>query len=287
MVKKAVIPAAGLGTRLLTATKEQPKEMLPIFAKARTGEICLKPMLQLIFEQLYEVGFRDFCIVIGRAKRAIEDHFTPDGYYISMLNGKGKRTEATTLDEFYELVRNSRTLWVGQPEALGFGDAVLRAEAFVGNDPIMVHAGDTYIIAPGENHIVRLMKAYESLEADIVFLIEKVEDTRQYGVIAGDEETDGIYRVTDAIEKPTQPPTNLAIMPVYIFKPEIMKVLRSVRPGVGGEIQLTDAIKQSIVDGKRVYALSLGSNEVRLDIGSPQTYWEALRLSHSYAAGKT
>jgi UDP-glucose pyrophosphorylase (EC 2.7.7.9) len=132
-LKKAVITAAGLGTRLLSETKELPKEMLPIFQRVN-GELALKPLLQVIFEQLYDVGIRDFCFVIGRGKRSIEDHFTPDWDFLEYLLKAGKELAAKSIEIFYKKVEDSNISWVNQPQPRGFGDAVLRAEKFVAND---------------------------------------------------------------------------------------------------------------------------------------------------------
>ncbi|MEM2294189.1 MAG: hypothetical protein QXX41_13030, partial [Nitrososphaerota archaeon] len=120
--------AAGLGTRLLLATKEMPKEMLPLFSSGRNVDLLLKPVLQLIFEQLYDLGFREFCFVVGRGKRSIEDHFTPDYNYIELLKGKNKVNLVKNLEEFYQKVEKSIIFWVNQPEPRGFGHAVLMAE---------------------------------------------------------------------------------------------------------------------------------------------------------------
>jgi len=125
MIRKVVIPAAGLGTRLFPATKEQPKEMLPIFSTATNGDVSVKPVVQMVFEQLYDVGFREFCYVVGRGKRGIEDHFTPDSNFVRLLEGMGKNGQATELEDFYEKLRTSTIMWVNQPEPKGFGNAVL------------------------------------------------------------------------------------------------------------------------------------------------------------------
>jgi len=116
MIRKAVIPAAGLGTRLLSATKELPKEMLPIFYRDSNGEIYLKPMLQVLFEQLYKFGFREFCFIVGRGKRAVEDHFTPDYSFLDLLEKKGKEKFVKSLKEFYSMIEKSTIVWINQPE---------------------------------------------------------------------------------------------------------------------------------------------------------------------------
>jgi len=287
MIRKVVVPSAGLGTRLFPATKEQPKEMLPIFCKLTNGELGVKPLLQLVFEQLYDAGFREFCFVVGRGKRAIEDHFTPDQDSVVMLKSRGRGAQALDLDGFYMKLKASTIIWVNQPEPKGFGDAVLMAQPFVQNERCLVHAGDTCIISKNAEHLKLLMKVYERFDADAVFLVQEMEDPRQYGVIEGEEIKKGVYRVTGAIEKPEKPPTNLAIMPVYTFHPTIFKALQETTSGKGGEVQLTDAIQKLVDWGLKVYAVQLNPNEVRLDIGNPETYWEALSLSYQHFCRRT
>src|SRR3972149_1148305 len=142
MVRKVIIPAAGLGTRLFPATKEQPKEMLPIFSATANCEMSVKPVVQMVFEQLYDAGLREFCFVVGREKRSIEDHFTSDPSCIRNLEGIGRSGQAADLEGFYEKLRNSTIMWVNQPEPKGFGNAVLMAKPFVQNEQCLVHAGD-------------------------------------------------------------------------------------------------------------------------------------------------
>lgn len=282
---KVIIPAAGRGTRLLPATKEQPKEMLSLFARASNGQICLKPALQLVFEQLYDVGFREFYFIIGREKRAIEDHFTPEPGYVAMLEEKGKSGPAGELKKFYRKLEDSTIVWVNQPEPRGFGDAVLKAAAFADEESVLVHAGDTYIISDDARHLRTLMQTHDKLEADTTCMLQEVKNPRQYGV-AEVEELGGAYRVKKVIEKPEKPTTNLAIMPVYVFDPVIFKALKETAPGVGNEIQLTDGIQRLIDWGLKVYAIKLGPDDIRLDIGTIETYWDALQLSYQHARGE-
>ncbi len=285
MIRKAVIPAAGLGTRLLSVTKEQPKEMLPIFAKDSNGNLSLKPLLQMVFEQLYDIGFREFCFIVGRGKRAIEDHFTQDYEYVAMLRAKGKAELADDLESFYNKLEDSTIIWINQPHPKGFGDAVLRAEPFIGDEEFLVHAGDTYIFSPTNSHVARLLKVYGECKADAAFIVQEVEDPRQYGIVKGKQIEDGVYEVEVVIEKPERPVSKLAIMPIYIFHPVIFKALERLPPGKGGEIQLTDGIQKLIDWGLKVYAIELHPEDVRLDIGNPESYWEALETSYRYFKG--
>lgn len=276
---KVVIPAAGMGTRLLPTTKEQPKEMLPLFAKAHGGQPCLKPLLQLVFEQLYSVGFREFYFIIGREKRAIEDHFTPEYDYVEMLERKRKNELADEMHEFYKKIENSSIVWVNQPEPRGFGDAVLRVAHFVRDEPVFVHAGDTYVISDRDRHLNDLIKTHKELGADMTCLLREVEDPRQFGVAEVEKVKGNVYRLKKVVEKPERPKTNLAIMPIYIFNPVIFKALKDVSPGKGNEIQLTDGMQRLIDMGLGSYALKMNPRDIWLDIGTIETYWNALKTS--------
>ncbi len=280
MVRKVIIPAAGLGTRLFPATKEQPKEMLPIFSKTAHGNMMVKPVVQLVFEELHEAGLREFCFVVGRGKRGIEDHFTPDANCVRTLEGMGKNGQATNLEAFYEKLNTSTLMWVNQPEAKGFGNAVLMAQPFVQNESCLVHAGDSAIISSNMDYIKKLLDAFERLNADATFLVLEIENPKQYGIVEGKEVEPNVISVSAVVEKPENPKTNLAIMAVYAFHPIIFKALEETKPGKNGEIQLTDAIQQLIDWGLKVYAVKLDSNYSHLDIGSPERYWEALELSY-------
>lgn len=281
VLKKAVIPAAGLGTRLLSVTKEQPKEMLPVFAKGKNGELCLKPIVQLVFEQLYQVGFREFCFIVGRGKRAIEDHFTPDFSYVSMLDSKGKDGPAADLENFYKMIDSSTVSWVNQSEPRGFGDAVLKAKSFAGNDRFMVHAGDSHFISKTADHLRRVVRMSEESQANALFLSMEVEDPKRFGIVEG-ETADGLVKVKHLVEKPLKPASNLAIMPVYVFDSNIFRALEETKAGFAGELQLTDGIQKMVDWNLNVYTTKVESSEIWLDIGSPDLYWQAQNLSHKH-----
>jgi UTP--glucose-1-phosphate uridylyltransferase len=282
MIRKVIIPAAGLGTRLFPATKEQPKEMLPIFSTTKTGDLAVKPVVQMVFEQIYDAGLREFCYVVGRGKRGIEDHFTPDASCVRNLEILGKNGQATDLERFYEKLATSTIMWVNQPEPKGFGNAVLMAQPFVQNEHCLVHAGDSFIISKDMDYIRKLLAAYERFKADAAFIVLEIENPRQYGIIEGDEVDTGIFKVKAALEKPEKPPTNLAIMAMYVFHPVIFKALEATKPGKKGEIQLTDAIQKLIDWGLSVYAVKLDKKYAHLDVGSPERYWDALALSYKH-----
>ncbi len=273
MISKAVITAAGLGTRLLPTTKEIPKEMLPLYMRSG-GRVVLKPVLQGIFEVLYSYGVRDFCFVVGRGKRSIEDHFTPDWRYVELLIKRGKENYAEELSRFYEMLESSRIFWVNQAEPRGFGHAVLMAKSFVDRDPFFVAAGDTYIYSR-RSFLEEMAKIFRSKHLSAVLLLKAVEDPRAYGVAVLRD--NGV--ITGVVEKPENPPSRLAIMPYYIFDPLVMRILENLGPGYGGEIQLTDAI-QRLVEIGRVGAVTLGDEDQILDVGDPEKYWEALATSY-------
>lgn len=281
VVHKVIIPAAGLGTRLFPATKVQPKEMLPIFSQTANGDASVKPMVQVVFEQLHNAGLREFCFIVGRGKRAIEDHFTPDSGFVRSLEGMGKNGQATDLEDFYGKLRASTIMWVNQPEPKGFGNAVLMAQPFVQSERCLVHAGDGCIISKDMDYIKKLLDDSERLKADAAFLVLEIENPKQYGVVEGEEVETGIIKVKAVVEKPEKPKTNLAIMAMYVFHPVIFKALEAAKPGQNGEIQLTDAIQKLIEWGLNVYAVKLDKNYSRLDIGTPEAYWEALTRSHN------
>jgi UTP--glucose-1-phosphate uridylyltransferase len=254
--------------------------MLPIFAATANGDASVKPVVQMVFEQLYDAGLREFCYIVGRGKRGIEDHFTPDADCVRTLEGLGKNGQATDLEDFYGKLKTSTIMWVNQPEPKGFGDAVLMAKPFVQNEQCLVHAGDSFIISKDMDYIKKLISAYEQFKADAAFIVLEIENPRQYGIVEGDEVETNIFKVKRVVEKPEKPATNLAIMAMYVFHPVIFKALETIQPGRNGEIQLTDAIQKLIDWGLSVYAVKLDKNYVHLDIGSPERYWEALELSY-------
>jgi UTP--glucose-1-phosphate uridylyltransferase len=282
MIRKVVIPAAGLGTRLFPATKEQPKEMLPIFSMDINKNMLVKPVVQMVFEHLFDAGLREFCYVVGRGKRVIEDHFTPDLGCIRNLEGMGKNGQAMELEDFYEKLETSTILWVNQPEPKGFGNAVLMAQPFVQNENCLVHAGDSFIISKDMDYIKKLLAAYERFNADAAFIVLEIENPHHYGIIEGDEVKTGIFKVKTAVEKPKKPPTNLAIMAMYVFHPVIFEALNEIQPERNGEVQLTDAIQKLIDRGLNVIAVKLDENYSHLDVGSPERYWDALALSYNH-----
>jgi UTP--glucose-1-phosphate uridylyltransferase len=274
MITKAIIPAAGLGTRLLPATKEQPKEMLPILVKNGSGTLFLKPFLQIVFEQLYGSGFREMCFIVGRGKRSIEDHFTIDDSFVDFLKSKNKVEYLNEMSSFYEKVRNCTIAFANQPEPLGFADAVKHGRFFSGNDNFLVHAGDDLVIS-NANYIERLTSVFEKHQADAVFFVERVQDPRKYGVVTGKKIEKGVYQLNQIVEKPKRPVSKLAIVAIYVFSSKLFDAIEDVRPGVNNELQLSDAIQLLIEQRNAVYAVELGPRERRIEVGDPNSYKEA------------
>jgi UTP--glucose-1-phosphate uridylyltransferase len=257
-------------------TKEIPKEMLPI-ATYEENVFFLKPMLQLIFEHLFDDGVRQFCIITGRGKRSIEDHFTPDSSLVKSVDGAAS---GKSLTEFFRKLEGSRIYFVNQSTRMGFGDAVLHAEDFVGNDSFLVHAGDDFILSgDSSSYAIRLNKTFVENDADAVLLAERSRTPQNFGVIVGDEISPGLHSVRKILEKPKEPPSNLTVIAVYMFRPIIFEMIRSVAPDLKGEVQLTSAIQLMIERGCKVFATELMPKEKRVEIGTPDSYLNSLLSS--------
>ena len=253
-IRKAIIPAAGLGTRFLPATKAMPKEMLPIVDK---------PTIQYIVEEAIESGIEDIIIVTGKGKRAIEDHFDHSFELEQVLFEKGK------LEILEEVQKSSNMVdihYIRQKEPKGLGHAIWCARKFIGDEPFAVLLGDD-IVRSNKPCLKQLMEQYEEYERTILGIkqIEYKEVTR-YGIIDGINLENQLYRIKRLIEKPRleESPSNLAIMGRYILKPTIFDILGSLKPGAGGEIQLTDALDQL---NQREEILGFEFEGIRYDVG--------------------
>ncbi len=266
---KVVITAAGRGTRLLPFTKEMPKEMVPIFSKKFTKKKVIIPLLQYIFEQLYSMDVRDYCFVVGREKRSIEDHFTPHETYLKGLKGDYKKSIA----QFYKKLENSHLVWINQNKPLGFGDAVKRAEKYVGREDFIVHAGDVTILS-GKNHpVLRLIEAAKkNPDAKAILLCKKIKDSKKYGVPTLEKITDNLFSVKEVEEKPIKPKSNYGILPLYYFRTNIFSSLKKIKPGKNKEFQLTDGIEKLIKEKHKVLAIVLNQNEEEVDVGTVESY---------------
>ncbi|ADL13598.1 UTP--glucose-1-phosphate uridylyltransferase GalU [Acetohalobium arabaticum] len=262
-VKKAVIPAAGLGTRFLPATKAQPKEMLPIVDK---------PTIQYIVEEAVQAGIEDVIIITGRHKRAIEDHFDKSFELEVNLAEQGKLERLEMVKDISNLVD---VHYVRQKEPLGLGHAILCAETFIGDEPFAVLLGDD-IVKSDTPVTKQLIDTFEEKQSTIIG-VQKVEDeaVNKYGIVDYSNGNNGDYKVQDLIEKPSleEAPSNIAILGRYVITPAIFDILRGTEPGKGGEIQLTDALK-TLLDQEDVYAHIF--NGRRYDIGNKLGFLEAV-----------
>ncbi len=261
-VRKAVIPAAGLGTRFLPATKAQPKEMLPIVDK---------PTLQYIIEEAVASGIEEILIITGRNKKSIEDHFDKSVELELELENKGKT-------ELLEIVQNISNMinihYIRQKEPRGLGDAIYCARHFIGDEPFAVMLGDD-IVDNKVPCLKQLMDAYDEYRTTILG-VQKVakEDTNKYGIIDAKFIEDRVYKVKDLVEKPDsdKAPSNIAILGRYIITPEIFEILSDLPPGKGDEIQLTDALKE-LSKKEAMYAYDFEGR--RYDVGDKLGFLEA------------
>lgn len=232
-VRKAVFPAAGLGTRFLPATKASPKEMLPLVDK---------PLIQYVVEEAVASGIESVIIVTGRGKAAIEDHFDISYELEKLLEERGKQNELKAMRAISEMARVS---YVRQREALGLGHAVLQARDLVGEEPFAVMLSDD-IIDSQTPALKQLLDVYEKYDAPVVAVFEVAgEAISRFGVIAGEEVEDGVFKITDMVEKPpaAEAPSDLAIIGRYVLTPDIFDEIATTRPGAIGEIQITDAMR--------------------------------------------
>ena len=269
---KVVITAAGKGTRLLPFTKEMPKEMMPIFSNIFANKKVVLPLLQYIYEQLYSMNFRDYCFVVGREKRSIEDHFTPHEAYLKELSGDYKKN----MKKFYEKLEKSHMVWINQNRPLGFGDAVKRAERYVGEGDFIVHAGDVTILSNTKHPILRLIEtSKKNPDVKAILLCKEIKDFQRYGVPTVSKISSNLFSVNEVVEKPQKPKSNLGILPLYYFKSDIFSSLKKIKPGKGKEFQLTDAIQNLIDEKEKVLAISLNKNEEEVDVGTVESYRNA------------
>jgi UTP--glucose-1-phosphate uridylyltransferase len=261
-LKKAVIPAAGLGTRFLPATKAQPKEMLPLLDK---------PSIQYVVEEAVRAGLTQILIVTGRGKRSIEDHFDRSLELEHFLEEKGKFDELKRVREISDM---AEIHYIRQKDPMGLGHAVSVAEAFVGGEPFAVLLGDD-IMTDSHPLLTEMLDVYERYGRSLLAVTEvALEDVELYGVISPEFLEDRLARVLSIVEKPSpeEAPSNLAAIGRYVLTPEIFDSLRATSPGKGGEIQLTDAINL-LAQEQAVYAWIFEGG--RFDVGNKLDYLRA------------
>lgn len=260
-IRKAVIPAAGLGTRFLPATKAQPKEMLPIVDK---------PAIQFIIEEAIDSGIEEILVITGRNKRSIEDHFDRSIELELQLKSQGKYD----LMKMIEKISDIQVHFIRQKEAKGLGHAVLCAKQFVGNEPFAVLLGDDLVDAkvPCLSQLIDVYNDY----GGSVLGVQRVPMDRvsSYGIVNPEDIKPNVWKAVDLIEKPSveEAPSNLAVLGRYVLDPEIFDILEHTSPGRGGEIQLTDAIRE-LAQRKPVYAYNFFGR--RYDIGDKEGFLEA------------
>lgn len=261
-VKKAIIPAAGLGTRFLPATKAQPKEMLPIVDK---------PTIQYIIEEAVASGIEEILIITGRNKRAIEDHFDKSVELENELASHGK-------DEMLNMIKDISNManiyYIRQKEPKGLGHAISCARTFVGNEPFAVMLGDD-VVDSKVPCLKQLIECYNEYKTTILGVQEvPPQEVSKYGIVKGMHIEDRVYKVKDLVEKPKveEAPSNIAILGRYIITPQIFNILETTAPGKGGEIQLTDALR-SLITGEAMYAYNFEGR--RYDVGDRLGFLEA------------
>ncbi|SHJ92599.1 UDP-glucose pyrophosphorylase [Anaerobranca californiensis DSM 14826] len=262
-VRKAIIPAAGLGTRFLPATKAQPKEMLPIVDK---------PTLQYIIEEAVESGIEEILIITGRNKKSIEDHFDKSVELELELESKGKHDLLAEVRKISDMVNIH---YIRQKEPKGLGHAIYCAKSFIGEEPFAVLLGDDIVHNPDKPCLKQMIEVYEEYKTSILGVQQvKKEDVSKYGIVDGKVIEDRIYKVKGLVEKPKMEdaPSNIAILGRYIISPAIFPILEKTKPGKGGEIQLTDALKE-LASKEAMYAYNFVGR--RYDVGDKLGFLEA------------
>lgn len=262
----AVVPVAGHGTRLLPATKSQPKEML---------SVGRKPVVQYVAEELAASGIRRILFVTSRGKSSIEQHFDADEGLTSYLRETGREEQLEAL-EFERL--DVEYFYTRQRRQLGLGDAILCAQPLIGDQPFVVALGDSIIGLHAESDIVRRMiHQFESARAGVAVAFEQVpaKEVVHYGIAKPRGPVGDIFELEDLVEKPSiaEAPSRLAVAARYVFSSEVFSALKEIRPGKGGEIQLTDAISLMLHKQVKGIGMTLHSNERRFDIGNFESYF--------------
>ncbi|MDA7438710.1 UTP--glucose-1-phosphate uridylyltransferase GalU [Candidatus Pseudothioglobus singularis] len=265
MINKCLFPAAGYGTRFLPATKAVPKEMLPILTK---------PLLQYGVEEALSAGINNIAVVTGRGKRAIEDHFDNAFELESQLSGTSKEHY---LKEIKEVIMKSTFTYVRQKQMLGLGHAILTGQALIGNEPFAVILADDLCDYDEVGVISQMIEIYNQYKCSIVAIEEvPMHETIKYGIISGNpiDNSNNKYHVTDMVEKPEEKdaPSNMAIIGRYILTPDIFDILKNIKLGKNGEIEITDALKIQAKQGKVIAYKFKGK---RFDCGSIEGYLEA------------
>lgn len=266
MIHKAVVPVAGLGTRLLPLTRSIPKELLPVGRK---------PAIHHVVDELVEAGIDEILLITARHKHAIEDYFDLDPDLEKHLRASGKHGLAESIR-----LPDVAVTFLRQSKPAGNGDAVRLARSFIGDDPVVIAWGDAIIkCPPGRNAVKRMIDIYDRQNASCVIAVEEVpaEKVSRYGIVRPIGEAKGAFPVDYLVEKPdlASAPSRYAVSARYICGPEILPALDRTPPGRDGEVWLVDAIRSLLEENRTVWCVELGDDCKRYDIGSPMSYWEA------------
>ena len=263
MIKKCLFPAAGYGTRFLPATKSMPKEMMPVVNK---------PLIEYGVDEAIHAGMTDMCIVTGRGKHSIMDHFDTNYELEHQINGTAKEA---MLEDISDVMDSASFTYIRQREMKGLGHAILTGKALVGDNPFAVVLADDLCVNEEKGVLAQMTELYNQFRCTIVAVQEVPEsETHKYGVISGEMIKDNIFRVDDMVEKPAQgtAPSNMAIIGRYIMTPDIFDLIEQTEPGKGGEIQITDALLKQAQTG---CVLAYKFEGKRFDCGSVEGYIEA------------
>jgi len=232
-------------------------------------------MIQLVFESLYSHGLRNYCFVVGRRRRAVEDFFTEDRPLLDVLS-KTNNGVADQMKDFFQKLSSSGLSFVRQPQPLGFGDAILKARHFAGNDDFLLHAGDDVILSEGNDHLRRLESGFRNHGAVMACLLGQGEEPRLYGAVTGEDMGDECVMIDSVEEKPTHPKSITSVIAVYAFKPIVFDYLQDAKSKVRSEKELEFAVRQMLADGLPFVGVKLSKVERRVDIGSPLSYLAAM-----------
>ena len=285
-MKTAVITTAGLGTRLLTTTKASPKTLLPLYDRSfdRNPEPLLRPLIEIIFENLYDNGFRKFCFIVGtKNKKSILNHILPDQEYIKLLKKRNNLFDkrfVNALQKFYKKFEKCEIKWISQNSPMGFGHALLASKKFVGNDPFLLHTGDAYF--PDYSFLTDFIKSSQyDKKTTTTLLLQYKKSLKGFGIAQTKKKVplDIVFHVA---EKPKKPQSNLAILPIYILKPDIFEALEKTSLGHNNELQVTDAISTLLDLNHKINAYNFGNNKW-FDIGTTKQYFHAFNYSFKIA----
>jgi UTP--glucose-1-phosphate uridylyltransferase len=281
-MKTAVITTGGLGTRLFTITKVLPKTMLPLFEKnpSDLNSPILRPLIEIIFNDLYDMGFRRFCFIVGeKTKQVIIDHFNKNDTFINLLKKRNSVIDKRfikSLENFDKKFDKCEVSWITQSTPMGFGHALLSSKKFVGNETFLLYAGDAFFLKT--NFLSDFIHNHQkSKDAICSVLLERKKYLKGFG-IAQVKKKNNENVIFNMEEKPKKPKSNLAVLPVYIFDPLVFDALQNTMHGYNNELQVTDAIQTLIDWNKKVLSFNY-KEKSWFDIGIPMNYHKALSQS--------